>query len=563
MYNAAFVSRNALILLAAAGLTFFLGLGRGAIGDSDEAFYAEAAREMVESGNWLTPYYNYELRFQKPILYYWLAAGAYEAGGPGEVAARFPAAFSGLGLVLLTWLCAKRWYSDEVGVVAGLIAATNYGYFSMARMALPDLPLTCFLVAASWAGFESVRAAARGRPSASRGWLLAASLACGLGVLTKGPVAVVLPAIIVSVALLAREPGTPRWPWRASDLLLASAVFVLVAAPWYLAMAREHGTQYLHHFFVGENLDRFATVRYNEPRPVWFYVPIVAGGLMPWTPFAAPWVRAVVDIVRRRRRPETRELWLAWWAAAPLLFYTFSVGKQPRYVLPVLPPLAILLAATIQRRVASARQGDAGSRRTLALCATATALVWLVFAGLLHRGKPLLFAMEPTTGVLATLVVVAAGIGLLLVGWGRRPGWIPFAMAAASSASLLAVHYSVYSASGMEPVQKMAASFQTHWTEGTESGTYRVFVRNLVFYTGVKQTDLNTLDELKAFLSLDKRVLAVATEDDLARLEAETGLRPRRLEQVTYFNAAGLRLRTLLHPNPDKDLDTVWLVTNR
>ena len=126
---------------------------------------------------------------------------------------------------------------------------------------------------------------------------------------------------------------------------------MLVAAPWYLAMAREHGLGYLNHFFVGENLERFATDRYNDPRPVWFYVPIVAGGLVPWTPFAVPWARAAFDVVRRRRRLEARTWWLLWGAAAPLLFYTFSIGKQPRYVLPVLPPLAILLAAAIQGRV--------------------------------------------------------------------------------------------------------------------------------------------------------------------------------------------------------------------
>jgi 4-amino-4-deoxy-L-arabinose transferase-like glycosyltransferase len=296
---------------------------------------------------------------------------------------------------------------------------------------------------------------------------------------------------------------------------------------------------------------------------VWFYVPIVAGGLLPWTPFVAPWIAAAVAVARGRRRPEWRAWYLAWWAAAPLLFYSFSIGKQPRYVLPVLPPLAILLAATIQGRVEGAVQGNVVNRRTLAWCTTVSALILLVLGGLLHRGKPLLFAMSPATGVIATAVVFAAGVALLIIGWGRRPSWIPLGVAAASAASLLAVHYSIYSVAGMEPVQKMAAVYRNHWSEGVPSGTYRVFVRNLVFYTGVKQTDLNSLEELAAFLSTGERVLAVATQDDLERLQAWSGLQPRRLEQVTYFNAAGLRLRTLLHPDPEKDLETVWLVTNK
>jgi 4-amino-4-deoxy-L-arabinose transferase-like glycosyltransferase len=388
-------------------------------------------------------------------------------------------------------------------------------------------------------------------------------VASALGVLTKGPVGIVLPGLVVLGALAVSGPDGRRWPWRPIDLGMAAALLLAVAAPWYLAMAREHGVGYLHHFFVGENLDRFATDRYNEPRPLWFYVPIVAGGLIPWTPFTAPWVKAAIDVARGRRRPTARAWWLAWWAAAPLLFYTFSIGKQPRYVLPVLPPLAILLAATIHGRLSGAMQGNAANRLTLAACTSASGLTLLVFGLLLHRGKPLLFAMDPTTGVVATAVIVAAGLALLGIGWGRRPSWVPFGIAGASAASLLAVHYSIYSAAGLEPVQKMAAGFQHQWTPGAHSGTYRVFVRNLVFYTGVRQTDLNTLEELSEFLAGRQRVFAVATEDDLERLEAQSGQRPRRLEQVTYFNASGLRLRTLLHPDPDQDLETVWLVTNQ
>ena len=104
-----------LILGLVCFLTFFAGLGRGAIGDSDEAFYAEASREMVASGDWLTPYYNYELRFQKPILFYWLVSIAYKAAGVGEAAARFPAALAGFGLAIITYLVGRRWFDAGTG----------------------------------------------------------------------------------------------------------------------------------------------------------------------------------------------------------------------------------------------------------------------------------------------------------------------------------------------------------------------------------------------------------------------------------------------------------------
>ena len=129
-----------LILGLVCFLTFFAGLGRGAIGDSDEAFYAEASREMVISGDWLTPYYNYELRFQKPILFYWLVSMAYKAAGVGEAAARFPAALAGFGLAILTYLAGRRWFDAGTGFFAATVVATSFGYFSIGRLSLPDLP---------------------------------------------------------------------------------------------------------------------------------------------------------------------------------------------------------------------------------------------------------------------------------------------------------------------------------------------------------------------------------------------------------------------------------------
>jgi 4-amino-4-deoxy-L-arabinose transferase-like glycosyltransferase len=107
-----------LLLLLLCSVTFLAGLGRPAIGDSDEAFYAEAAREMRERGDWLTPYYNYETRFQKPVLFYWLVGGTYAAAGIGEAQARLWAALAGVGLVLITAAAGRRWRDEPTGLLA-------------------------------------------------------------------------------------------------------------------------------------------------------------------------------------------------------------------------------------------------------------------------------------------------------------------------------------------------------------------------------------------------------------------------------------------------------------
>jgi 4-amino-4-deoxy-L-arabinose transferase-like glycosyltransferase len=174
------VRRTTLLLLVICGATFFAGLGRPAIGDSDEAFYAEAGREMVGSGDWITPYYNFETRFQKPILFYWLVSAGYLVAGVNEAAARWGSAVAGLGLALLTAACGRRWYDERTGRLAGLIVATAFGYFSIGRLALPDLPLAFWITLTTWSAIVGLC----DRPARPHRWLMLAGAAAGLGFLT-------------------------------------------------------------------------------------------------------------------------------------------------------------------------------------------------------------------------------------------------------------------------------------------------------------------------------------------------------------------------------------------
>ncbi len=350
------VHRTTLPLLLLAALTFFVGLGRGAITDADEAFYAESAHEMVASADWITPHYNFEYRFQKPVLYYWLSAATYAAVGESETAARWWAAMAGLGLVLITAACGRRWYDESAGLLAGAIVATNFGYFSIGRMALPDLPLTFFITLAIWASLMATLEQDR----SPRRWVVLAALGLGLGFLTKGPVGLIIPALVIVPVLLIERRTLALSP---GDIGLGLLVFFAVAMPWYVAMWVKHGNEYLQSFFVGDNFERFATDRFNDPRPWWFYLPVVAGGMLPWTPLALVWLGPLVQFLTRRRDIGTIDLRLLMWAILPLAFYTLSVGKQPRYILPVLPPLALLLAASITERTSEWRGLDGARSR--------------------------------------------------------------------------------------------------------------------------------------------------------------------------------------------------------
>lgn len=561
--------RHLALLLLASAFTFFVGLGRAAIGDADEAFYAEAAREMAESGNWLTPYYNYEERFQKPILYYWLAAATFKITGPGEAAARLPAACAGLALVLITWGCGRRWYDERTALLAGLIAASNFGYFAIGRLALPDLPLAAFMTLSTWAALEAARLEGAGSPGSgdgegrTRAWLLLASVAAALAMLMKGPVGVALPALTLLVIVRLGLVGPRRWlPVRPGALVLAAGVFLLVAAPWYAAMVQEHGLAYLHRFFIGENVERFATDRYNEPRSLFFYVPVVLGGLAPWSAFLLLWIPGLAAARRRwrgRLSPDAQVM--AVWALVPFVFYSLSIGKQPRYILPMLPPLALLLARTLRTQLDDMAAGRSRGRLVSGL-AVVSGLLLAVPGLLLLRAAPLLEALSPAATQAAAVLIVLAGLAIGVTGW-RRPVRLPVVIPVAAIAAFLSLQYSVFSARGAEPVQRMAAAYNAARTGHEPSGTHRAFVRNLVFYTGVPQSNIVEIADLVTFLEQPTRVLCVLRQRDLDQLAADHQVRPRVLASLRYFNPAALRLRTLVWPDPARDVETVHLVTNR
>ena len=560
-----------MLLAGLAFLTFFVGLGRPAITDSDEAFYAQAGREMVESGDWVTPHYNRQPRFEKPVLFYWLVALAYLAAGIGEFAARVPSALAGLGLVLAAFACARRWYDDRTAVLAGAITATSFGYVAVARQALPDLALACFVTAATWAAFEALVAVPRPAGRRRLGWLVAAGVALAAGFLTKGPVGIVLPALIVGPPAVWRclvegraRAGRPGPPFArlAGDVGLLAVVCVALTLPWFGAMTATHGVAYLERFFIAENVERFATARYNDPRPIGYYVPIVIGGLLPWSPLMLVWWRPVRRMLARARRIEPAEVWLGLWAAAPLVFYSISVGKQPRYMLPVLPPLAILLARGVSRALARQAANGAGRDRLLAAGGTAAGVVLLLFAAAVARAGILLGDGSPASIRTAALLIALSGLGVVLAAMSSRQRLLPAALAGASVVTTLSLQYSVLSRPGPEPVERMAALVRAADSGDVPYGRYRVFVRNLVYYTGRPHVELITSEQLRGFLASPEPVLCVLPDTDLEQARAD-GATAYELGRVAYFDTGRLKLRTLLWPDPATDLQTVVLATNR
>ena len=542
-----------LLLLLLCGVTFLAGLGRPAIGDSDEAFYAEAAREMVERGDWLTPYYNYEVRFQKPILFYWLVAATYTVAGVGETQARLWAALSGVGLAFVVLGAGRRWFDEPTALIAAAIVGTAFGYFSMGRLALPDLPLAFFITLTIVA---AVAGTVEGDGGPARRWLYVAGAAAGCAFLTKGPVGLLVPALVlVPIWWLERR----RVHVAPAAVLGSILIAVAIGAPWYIAMTATHGRAYLESFFLGDNLERFTTSRFNDPRPFWFYLPIVLGGMLPWTPLLAVFAPVLRARAVRLQGLSSRTWWLILWATLPLLFFTASIGKQPRYVLPVLPPLALLLAKAIVRRWPSH-----GERRDplIQIPGIPIALLLAVMAVLLYRARPLI-VMVPTVFINGAVMAIAIASAIVLgAALAPRSRTMPACVAVSAALTLAGLQYAL-SPAGHDPVQNMAALVLEHRTGSEPVVTFRVFVRNLIFYTHVQQDDLESEAEVVEFLQSNRRVLCVIGADELERIQRTASVTTRTLGEVLYFNASAVKLRTLFSPDPDRDLDRVLLVTNR
>ena len=554
-------------LLLLCVFTFFLGLGGQAITDADEAYYAEASREMVETGDWLTPRFNYQNRWEKPVLYYWLTSVAYLVTGPTEFSARVWAALSGTGLVLLAWGLARHMTGRlDVAWLAGSVVATSFGYFSMARSALPDLPLTFCITLGIWAALRAVDAGdpRKAGPLATgtagpfgpalRWWALA-GFGAGAGFLMKGPVALVVPAVVL-LPIAWRERRQLRLDTRG--IVFAVLTAAVVGLPWYVAMWLEHGSAYFQSFFVGDNLERFTTERFNDARPFWFYLPVLLGGLMPWSVYLVAFSGDALARLRRRAlRLDDTDWRLLIWAVMPVLFFTVSIGKQPRYILPVLPPLAVFVARGIVERIGHQRD------RLLSASTWITGLVYAALVVVFVRMEPLFLNGYPLGTWIGVCVVGCSAIAL--AGIAATSSWrlLPIGASIAGTLMLVSVWFGVFAGSRPEPVEQMAALIRSHRSAQEPIGVLDVFTRNLGFYTGVPRMQLFGVEQAGMFLHSPERVLLVLRAADVPAVTQASGLTLKTLGEVRYLNTANIRLRTFLRPDPAGEVELISLVSNR
>ncbi len=389
---------------------FFFGLGSFGLVGADEPRYAQIAREMLSRHDWVTPTLNGVPWLEKPALLYWSAMLSYKVFGVSDWAARVPSAAFATAMVFAIFAFTRR--LRGLPLDAALIAASSAAIIGFARAVSTDMPLTAtftmgMLAWYSW--WESGR----------KLWLAVFYVMMALGTLAKGPVAPGLAGLIIAVFALvwsgsaSREHGSET---RGTGLRLIGEtlwipgilLFLGVALPWYIAVQLA-----THNFFqvfiLQHNLERFGTNLYRHKQPYWYYLPVLALSVLPWTVYV---VTAAVAALRQR---SSWRVFLLLWIAVPVMFFTISESKLPGYILPAIPPCGMLAAEWLRTRVTE--RGSLGLAILHALVCGAVlsaALLAPYFIIRMHPpGKAILIA-----GIAAA--VVAIGILASLLRQGAR-----------------------------------------------------------------------------------------------------------------------------------------------
>lgn len=392
-----------------AALLWFLPLNSPHLFDPDEGRYAEVPREMVASGDWVTPRLDGLKYFEKPALQYWATASAFLLFGEHAWTARLWSALCGfLGLVL-TFTLGRRLYGARAGTLAALVQASALLYIAMARITTLDMSL-CFTLELAMAALALLAASDDSGPApVSLSLLLGAGVA--LAVLSKGLIGILIPgATVVLYVLIHRDPrlllrARPWW---------SLAVLLVLTCPWFI-LASLRNPEFARFFFLYQHFGRYLSrTGFERYQPDWFFVPVVLAGLLPWTSLLP---RALMEAFRAARAGERATGLLLTWAALVFVFFSLSQSKLIPYILPLVPALALLLGRQLARRQPAALVPHLAA---IALGAAMLCAAVLIAARLPAAARLTAQASTATVWALAGALALLALAATLAVHWCRQ-----------------------------------------------------------------------------------------------------------------------------------------------
>lgn len=554
---------SVLWVVGISAIAFFWGLASTGLVDETEPLFAEAARQMYETGDWITPYFNEVTRFDKPPLVYWLMAIGFHLFGVSEWTVRLPSALSGAALVGMGFYTLRRFgfarpalataYAEggtadqpprlarlsqrSLGwsaAIGSAIVALHPETIVWGRIGVSDMLLSGCIGTTLFAFFLAY--AQPDFPQRQRNWYLTAYGLMALAVLAKGPVGLVIPGLIVLVFLI--YLGEWRILWQEMQIVKGGLLFLLLTVPWYVAVIAANGQAYIDSFFGYHNFERFTSVVNNHAAPWFFYFLVVAVGFLPWSPLL-PWAMA-------RLRPWQRRYWqqqprqgrlglfaLAWFLTI-FVFFTVAVTKLPSYVLPLMPAAGLLVGlAFSDRHCPDPASPQGGWGWTLSAAANIGFFIVLAIAALYSPNwmgddpaMPDLPEQVRASGIMVWAGVIWGGAAIVGVGlWiTRRLRWLWAVNLVAFTGFILFSILPAYQLADevrQAPLRDIAAEILTV-REGNEPLYMVGFMKpSLVFYTQTTVTYVQKPEQFPEAMATETApsLLLVGTPGELDALD--------------------------------------------
>jgi 4-amino-4-deoxy-L-arabinose transferase-like glycosyltransferase len=509
----------------------------------DEGRYAEMAREMFASGDWITTRLNGIKYFEKPPLQTWMNALSFELFGLGDWQARLWTGLCGLLGVGLTGYAGMRVFGSRVGFYAGLVLASSFYWVACSQINSLDMGLSGMMTIALCALLVAQRDDAT--PSEQRNWMLLCWAGMALSVLAKGLIGLVLPGgVLVFYTLFSRD-----WKiWTRLHLVKGLLLFFLIAAPWFVLVGLKNPEQ-PHFFFIHEHFDRFLKTEHHREGAWYLFFVLLAAGSVPW---AGVLVQSLVLGARRGSEP-TRfkpRLMLLVWVTFIVLFFTKSNSKLPGYIVPVFPAVALLVANYLEGGTRRGRMLTAGL--TTLLGAALLAFVPFMLRLAKHPGDDALYAAYQPWALAAGLVLLIGGALALLYArqMQRDLTVLVLAIAGFAGTELLLTGFEpigqVRAGTTLLPAMKAAGAADP----ATHVYSVGIYEQSLTFYLGRPVTLVDYVDEFGFGLEQQPELAIPTIPAFLARWrqEAAGGVKSVaivRPEFVAAFQRQGVPLRVV------------------
>ena len=522
------------LLLSVAILPYWIGIGDSTLWDANEAFYAETPRVMIETGDYVSPSFNGNPRFNKPPLTYWIVAISYRIFGVSEWSERLPIVLAAMGLIAAAFVIGRAGWGTQAGFLAAIVMATLPRFLMHSRRSSIDVFLSLFMGLTLMFFVLSEM-----RPGRRKLWLCLMYACIGLGFMTKGPVAVVLPGAVFFIYLIIekrlRDIGKMMIP-------TGIAIFLAIVIPWYLLVYRKHGGNYIVSFIFNENISRYTDEGWG-PRRSFFYVQTMLGDLFPWSLMM---IAALACVIFRRRignaifgqrldAPEDADVTaksrpiarlLAIWTVVIVGFYSLSRNQQDQYVMPTFVAAAVLVGVLINAFIENRADW---LRWIFSATGGLLALVGGAFVYLTTTRSSIDLAGIGPIGI----VLLIGGVATAIFGVLKKRDHAVYSQAAAIVALMwIFVIAALPDFERYKPVKALSEVISQNAGPGTRVGYYRYTAPTMVYYLRRPVLEYFQEEEMISLFAANEPAYMIMSENEYEvikpKLAAETRVIAKR-----------------------------------